>query len=580
MVGQTYYETLTESDSAAMENYIPYCYWGCGWQTCYWAQIARQPCLQLPCNCLDLNPAETGCICYLGIKSAARLDGWYVERTRITDTKYRLVIKGHSRPDCYYGKSYVRGELMLNPDSLWKVTQTDSCYTMADNLYPPHTTYCQVSEKSVQFAAAGDCAGCCACEDSGTININVIVERTGGETPGLTDTRITNLWESQFDQIAATDGIAAVQEFILTNVIIKQPRVVWDTLEADVSHDNSVNSVRSYFEYTGGGLLPDNYDMPKVTDGLYASQMTVTDPTQVLKVLKIILPRVKVNLLPIGTPTGDYNWKSVSIMDYNQNIYPFPVNKRLPTIGDAASKYLLPTTPVLGNYVIAVWVAPVGSDRIDALITDPQGRRVGTVVSGSTVSEIREIPDAVLLPDVLFTESGQMVGVAIIPDASSEDYGVTIYGKESADYQLQLLNWHDGSLIRDTTLSDTIGAGEVKCFFFTSANVNIDPDTINLASKGNMVATYIEVPGYDAGTIDLSSVRLNDVVLAVDDPQYGFVNNPEIADRDGNGYPELLVKFPRDEVKSILEPGIAVLRVTGTISTKQFMGTDTVIVNG
>lgn len=578
MVSQTYYETLTESDGPAMDKYIPYCYWGCGWQSCYWAQIARQPCLQLPCSCLDLNPGETGCICYMMTKSAARLDGWFVERTKITDTKYRLVIKGHSRPDCYYGKSYVRGELLLNPDSLWKVTQINSCYTMADQLSPQHTTYCQVSDKSIQFAAAGDCGGCCACEDSGTINIDVIVERTGGQTPGLTDTRITNLWESKFEQIEATGGTAAVQNYILTTVIFKDPLVVWDALEADVSYDNSVNSVRSFFEHTGGStLVPDNYDMPKVTDGLYGSQLAVTDITQVLK---IILPRVKVNLLPIATPTGDYNWKSVSITDYTQNIYPFPVNKRLPAIGDAASKYLLPTTPIAGNYLIAVWVAPFGSDRIDALITDHQGRRVGTIVSGGTISEIHEIPDAVLLPDVAFNESGQMVGVAIIPNASPEEYGITIYGKEPADYQLQVLNWHDGALIRDTTISDSIGAGEVKGFFFTNASVNIDPKTINLKSNGNWITAYIEVPGYDAGTIDISSVRLNDVVSAVNDPKYGFVKNPEIADRDGNGYPELMVKFPRDDVKSILKPGTAVLRVTGTISTKQFMGTDTVSVKG
>jgi hypothetical protein len=66
----------------------------------------------------------------------------------------------------------------------------------------------------------------------------------------------------------------------------------------------------------------------------------------------------------------------------------------------------------------------------------------------------------------------------------------------------------------------------------------------------------------------------------VDDPKYGFVKNPEVMDRDGNGYPELMVKFPRDDVKSILRPGTATLRVTGTVSARQFMGTDTVSVKG
>ena len=577
IVGQTYYETLTESENPAMDNYIPDCYWGCGWQSCHWAQLARQRCLDLPCSCFDLDPAQDGCICYMGIKSASRLDGWHVKRTKITDTKYRLEIKGYSRPDCYYGRSYVRGELLLNPGSLWEVTRTNACSVQEDQVSPMHTTYCQVSEKSVQFASAGDCGSCCACEDSGQLNIDVIVERTGGTTPVLTDTRISNIWERKFAQIEAEHGSAAVQNYIMTTVLLNQPQVVWDDIEADVRNDNSVDSVRSYLENTQGTLYSDNIELPKVHDGLYASGVTVTDLGQVLK---IILPLTKANMVSIGSPVGVYNWETVGITDYHQNAYQFNVNKKLPTIGDAASKYMFPAMPISGNYHITVWATSVGSDRIDALITDPDGRRVGTIVTGTTTSEINEIPGAVLLADVLFNESAQMVGVAIIPNASAEDYGITIYGKEQADFQMQALNWHEGEVILNTTITDSIGEGEVKGYFFTDASVDVNPDTINLRSNGRWITAYIEVPGYDVGTVDISTVRLNEVIPAVNDENYGFVRNPKIDDRDGDGYPELMVKFPMDDAKSILEPGSVSIRVAGTISTKQFMGMDTVTVKG
>lgn len=49
--------------------------------------------------------------------------------------------------------------------------------------------------------------------------------------------------------------------------------------------------------------------------------------------------------------------------------------------------------------------------------------------------------------------------------------------------------------------------------------VNCDPDTLNLRSKGNFVAAYIELPkGFNVKQIDISSILLNNSVVALPKP--------------------------------------------------------------
>ena len=172
VVGTPYYAVLGSSDN--LVKWIPYCYRGCGWQTCNWAIIGRKPCEQLSTSCESLDPLTSGCICFGGLKNAARMDGWFVERTRISDTKYHVKIVGQS-----VYRADPRGALWLNPDSGWKFTHLDSCYVQADQGSPPRPVSCALtSDTMLQFQAAGDCAGSCACEDAGSINIDVIAEKT------------------------------------------------------------------------------------------------------------------------------------------------------------------------------------------------------------------------------------------------------------------------------------------------------------------------------------------------------------------------------------------------------------------
>mgnify|MGYP001032364178 CR=1 FL=1 len=81
------------------------------------------------------------------------------------------------------------------------------------------------------------------------------------------------------------------------------------------------------------------------------------------------------------------------------------------------------------------------------------------------------------------------------------------------------------------------------------ANVDLHPDTLNLKAEGKWVTAYIELPeGYNASDVDISTILLDNEIPVETNSKYGFVKNPEIADRDDNGIPELMVKFPRSAV--------------------------------
>ena len=82
----------------------------------------------------------------------------------------------------------------------------------------------------------------------------------------------------------------------------------------------------------------------------------------------------------------------------------------------------------------------------------------------------------------------------------------------------------------------------------TIATIDIDPDTLNLRSKGKWITAYIELPeGYSVGDIDRTTVMLNDTIPVdtfwVDKPLESV-----IGDYDEDGIPDLMVKFDRVEV--------------------------------
>ena len=104
------------------------------------------------------------------------------------------------------------------------------------------------------------------------------------------------------------------------------------------------------------------------------------------------------------------------------------------------------------------------------------------------------------------------------------------------------------------------------------AVIDINPDTLNLNSKGKRITCYIELPeDYDVEDIDVSSIKLNGQVPAESRPT-------GVGDYDDDGIAELMVKFDRSAIQEILEAGDEVeITVTGELNDDtKFEGSDTI----
>lgn len=108
------------------------------------------------------------------------------------------------------------------------------------------------------------------------------------------------------------------------------------------------------------------------------------------------------------------------------------------------------------------------------------------------------------------------------------------------------------------------------------ATLDIDPDTLNLKSRGEWITGYIELPElHDVADVNVSTLELNDTVPAQCEPvAIGDYDNDEVLD--------LMVKFNRTEISQyILSEGIkcgnATLTVTGMLKDgTSFEGSDTI----
>jgi hypothetical protein len=134
---------------------------------------------------------------------------------------------------------------------------------------------------------------------------------------------------------------------------------------------------------------------------------------------------------------------------------------------------------------------------------------------------------------------------------------------------------NDGDGVFENTV---IADGELthdEFVLLTETVIDFDPDTINVRSKGQFVTAYIELPsGFDANKIDISSILLNNSVPALSKPV-------AIGDHDKDGTADLMVKFERNKVQSIIGTGReALINITGKISHNgsrlDFKGDDTI----
>ena len=99
------------------------------------------------------------------------------------------------------------------------------------------------------------------------------------------------------------------------------------------------------------------------------------------------------------------------------------------------------------------------------------------------------------------------------------------------------------------------------------AVIDIDPDTLNLKSKGKWVTAYTKLPeGYDVNDIDIATVKLQYNESSVD-ADWGDVQGDV-----------LMIKFDRDSICILLygEKGNVELKVTGEVAGAAFEGSDIV----
>jgi hypothetical protein len=85
-----------------------------------------------------------------------------------------------------------------------------------------------------------------------------------------------------------------------------------------------------------------------------------------------------------------------------------------------------------------------------------------------------------------------------------------------------------------------------------SVTIDIDPDTINLKSKGRWITCYTTLnEPYDVNNIDINTIILEDTIPA----EWGDIQGET-----------LMVKFDRSDVEDMLSPGTYNIKVTGKLA--------------
>jgi hypothetical protein len=139
-------------------------------------------------------------------------------------------------------------------------------------------------------------------------------------------------------------------------------------------------------------------------------------------------------------------------------------------------------------------------------------------------------------------------------------------------FSLLLLIRATGAFVTDTA---TLGIS-IQAIPLLEAYVDIDPDTLNKRSQGMPITAYVELAGgRDVNDIDVSSISLvwNEQKV----PAEPCPTN--IGDHDEDGIADLMVKFSREVVISMLAQhvGETTLQVTGALTTGwPFAGSDTI----
>ena len=220
---------------------------------------------------------------------------------------------------------------------------------------------------------------------------------------------------------------------------------------------------------------------------------------------------------------------------------------------------------------IIAFIVVVTLASADATITD-----VSIVPSLPTPLDVISIDTsgvegtgAVFVTDTDFRQNGTLleldifldVGVyaVVTPWSHTEDIGTLNAGAYSLT--VRAFDNYSGTLQDTYTVDFTVVPEPV-----VDAEIDIDPDTLNLASKGKWISCKIWLPeDYNVADIEPNSVVIENEPNDIHADWLWFNEKQNVA----------MAKFKRSDVQDILEPGEVELTVSGELADgTSFQGTD------
>lgn len=221
-----------------------------------------------------------------------------------------------------------------------------------------------------------------------------------------------------------------------------------------------------------------------------------------------------------------------------------------------------------------------GVSNITALAADGAGNTSNLLSKEIKIDKTAPVISAEIAGEYVYGETLNLNNLIKVSDNVSGVGYYKIYydGTEiSAELLLDQGGYHKIKVVAEDVAGNT-QVIERDFEVYIPAQINFDPDTLNLKNDNPSVATvYISLPdNFSVHDIKPQSVQLNNTVFPIQDPQLGYVKNP-VSDYDGDGKDEYMVKFNRSDLKSILEQGDSVeILITGKVSGITFKGKDTV----
>ena len=232
-------------------------------------------------------------------------------------------------------------------------------------------------------------------------------------------------------------------------------------------------------------------------------------------------------------------------------------------------------------------IITLGTCPIDLHITDPDGFTISKTLT--------EIPNAVY-KEADINGDGDPDDTILIPVRKTGNYYITVIPEPGADptdtYTLKVYGVSTTIVLAENVPIISIptepyriqsSAGEIK--LVVPATIDLDPDALNLVSKGKWVSCYIEL-SEDYGEYSVEQINASTVNLWVEETQIPAEEKPTaLGDYDEDGIPDLMVKFDRRTLVEYLSTADdaladATLTVNGQMGEAIFEGMDTITIIG